>query len=116
MVFALSLLWHIPPTTWTRSCETLCDLLRPGRLFIFTTHGARSIPYLKSLGFPEATGDFCFIRGEEGAYLPADDYGQTVVTPKFVRAALRTIPTMCEVAHRPAFWWDIQDLYVWRKL
>ena len=115
VVFALSFFSHMPPTNWTRWCATLCDVLRPGGLFIFTTQGRRGIPYLKSLGFPEASGDFWFIRGEEGAYLPPDDYGQTVVTPKFVRAVLKQIPTMREVAYTEAYWWDIQDLYVWRK-
>jgi 2-polyprenyl-3-methyl-5-hydroxy-6-metoxy-1,4-benzoquinol methylase len=112
-VFALSLLSHMPITTWTRWLVRLTQCARPGGVVAFTTHGMAS----KGLfGDPEVGSlGFWFVPDSEQSDLPTEEYGATLVTETFVRKNVLSIPSVELVETRLGYWWGHQDLYVLRK-
>jgi SAM-dependent methyltransferase len=117
--FALSFLSHVPESAWGSWLHRLYDLVNPGGLLIFTTHGYRSRRFF---GSPSLNRDgYWFIGSSEQKDLSTAEYGQTVVTPGYV---LNQIHLMNQIPNRAradlvfmqeGFWWAHQDTYVLRK-
>lgn len=112
-VFALSFFSHMPLATWSRWLVRLGDAVAPGGLLVFTTHGLRSRHHFGNPEIPDS--GFWFAPLSEQKDLPTHDYGQTIVTPDFVREQVRTIANLDLVEAREADWWGHQDLYVIRR-
>jgi SAM-dependent methyltransferase len=109
VVFALSFFSHMSDKTFPRWLARLSDLVAPGGLFIFTTHGRASIPHLVAMGYQPEARDFWF------SPVPSPQYGQTVVSPRYVENARAVAaPGMRTVYYREAEWDAHQDVYVWR--
>lgn len=112
-VFALSFFSHMPLATWTRWLVRLMQATSPGGILVLTTHGVHSRHHFGNPDLPDA--GFWFTPVSEQKDLPAHDYGQTVVTPAFVREQVRTIAGAELLDVREANWWGHQDLYVLRR-
>ena len=106
-VFALSFFSHMPIATWARWLVRLLQATRSGGFVIFTTHGLKTQP---DVVIPP-TG-FWFVSASEQADLPTEQYGSTITTPAFVRAAVASIHGVKLVKFEEAAWWNHQDLYV----
>jgi hypothetical protein len=113
VVFALSFFSHMPITTWARWLVRLCQVAKPGGIILFTTQGNASRRFFGNPELPEM--GFWFASTSEQKDLSADEYGQTIVTPNFVRRHLLTIADVELIETREAYWWDHQDLFVVRK-
>lgn len=114
IVFALSFFSHMPITTWEKWFRRLSAFTRLGGLFIFTTHGRKSVEHLGVVNTDD-TG-FWFRSQSEQKDLPSEEYGLTVTMPEFVDAAIRKLNTVRLLEWREGFWWGHQDLYVLRKV
>src|SRR5690606_26643631 len=42
-VFVLSLFSHLPASTWSRWLKRIYDMVAPGGVLVFTTHGAEAV-------------------------------------------------------------------------
>ena len=114
VVFALSFFSHMPIETWERWLRRLSSFTRIGGLFIFTTHGYKSLDHIDDVNIPD-TG-FWFRPNSEQKDLSAEEYGFTITTPEFVHRAIAKLNTLRLVEWREGFWWGHQDLYVLRKV
>jgi SAM-dependent methyltransferase len=113
VVFALSFFSHMPEHTWARWLNSLFEKVKPNGYLIFTTHGMVSAKYLGDPVIPES--GIWFTPSSEQKDLDVADYGNTLVTQKFVNSAVestlkRKVELMVE-----AGWWEHQDLYVVKK-
>lgn len=113
VVFALSFFSHMPRTTWGCWLEVLFGYLKSPGFLMFTTHGPASLDHglmRPGLGIPD--DGFWFRPESEQKDLPVAEYGNTFVTPDFVFNEIDVRLGIRNVLHRPAFWWNHQDLYV----
>lgn len=113
VVFALSFFSHMPESTWSRWLVRLFDKVKPGGYLIFTTQGLQSRKHFGNPVIPES--GIWHIPSSEQKDLDAGDYGNTIVTTTFVRAAvdrhLSQPITMLKEAHL----WGRQVLFVLKK-
>lgn len=114
VVFALSFFSHMPESTWSRWLVCLFDKVKPGGYLLFTTQGLQSRKHFGNPVIPE-TGIW-HIPSSEQQDLDADDYGNTIVTTAYVRAAVDRHLSQPVTMIKEAHWWGHQDLYVLRKL
>jgi SAM-dependent methyltransferase len=110
VVFALSFFSHMPHSTWGRWMAALSAALRPGGIIIFTTHGRQSIKYFGKVDFDEK--GYWFRTGSEQKDLDIAEYGQTIVTPRYVFNEVETRARLKPLFYQEAFWWDHQDTYI----
>jgi SAM-dependent methyltransferase len=106
-IFVTSLFTHLPAETFTAWLGRLAELLAPGGLLAFTTHGAE---LLDAGVVPE--GGILFHPVSETDRLAGGDYGSTWVSEAFVRAAVeRAAPGFsCHRLRRAVN--NFQDLYL----
>ena len=110
VVFALSFFSHMPDRTWGRWLQTLLSMVTDGGLLVFTTHGRKSG---KHFGNPEVDERGYFFKPEsEQADLATDEYGQTIVLPKYVFRELNKLPDANLSYFEEGLWWTHQDTYV----
>jgi hypothetical protein len=110
VVFALSFFSHMPDRTWGRWLRTLLSMVTDGGLLIFTTHGRKSG---KHFGNPQVDDQGYFFRPEsEQADLATDEYGSTLVLPKYVFRKLNELPDTNLAYFEEGLWWEHQDTYV----
>lgn len=112
VVFALSFFSHMPSRTWRRWLAQLATQVSPGGLLVFTTHGELSRAHFDNPVIPES--GFWFRADSEQKDLPTAEYGQTIVTPGFVRGSIAGIPGATLVEEVGAGWWGHQDVFVVR--
>jgi len=114
VVFALSFFSHMPFTTWERWLRRLVLLTNPGGLIIFTTQGIASGLHF---GWPEiSSSGFWYLPSSEQKDLSSEEYGQTIVTPKFVRGVISGMRDVELVSLSEGRWWGHQDLYILRRI
>ncbi len=114
VVFALSFFSHMPDNTWGLWLKTLFDALKPGGYLIFTTHGMTSSrKYFGNPVIPES--GMWFSPSSEQKDLDVADYGNTIVTPEYVKIAVKNILHQNILLMVEADWWEHQDLYVVKK-
>jgi SAM-dependent methyltransferase len=113
VVFALSFFSHMPDYTWGRWLKSLFDKVKPGGYLIFTTHGMVSKKYFVDAIIPD-TGIW-FTPSSEQKDLDVADYGNTIVTPEYVKNAIGNILHQNILLMVEAGWWEHQDLYVVKK-
>lgn len=110
VVFALSFFSHMPEVTFTRWLATLFAAVKPGGIFVFTTHGLASRVYFGDITL--AHNGFWFRPSSEQADLDTNEYGSSLTTPAFVVAQLAHLVGASLAEFRRGFWWGHQDVYV----
>ncbi|MER9397245.1 class I SAM-dependent methyltransferase [Mesorhizobium sp. M0615] len=114
-VFALSFFSHMPITTWSRWLVRLFSFVRPGGIFIFTTHGPRSLPFL-GMEAPSSEFGFRFALRSEQADLPLEEYGLMAMDKEFVVKHINTLGNAELLDDEVDSWWNHQDVFVVRRL
>ncbi len=117
--FALSFFSHMPDATWGPWLRRLYSLVKPGGLLIFTTHGYRSRHHF---GDPSFNSDgYWFDQSSEQKDLSTGEYGQMIVTPRYVFNQIHLMNQTQALAGadvvfmQEGLWWDHQDTYILRK-
>ena len=110
VVFALSFFSHMPKATFGPWIKVLFSKLKNPGYLVFTTHGVESI---KQFGNPVIPQDgFWFRPYSEQKDLSTAEYGSTIVTPEFVQREVYEQTGQSIFCHKPAFWWEFQDLWI----
>ena len=117
-IFVLSLFSHLPKVPFERWLAKLYDLLAPGGVLMFTTHGEftirKNVEHY-TLNFDAETG-FGYRTESDQQDLSSDDYGTTVVTMPFVyNTAARCVPDAEILSFRSGAWFQLQDEWLLRK-
>ena len=117
VVFALSFFSHMPHATFDYWIERLLDVVAPGGLLIFTTHGEVSAGNMRAGGLDAQFNEagFFWHTASDQRDLEAVDYGTSVVTLAYVHRALQRQPGARLIRFQEAWWWGHQDLYVARR-
>lgn len=106
-VFVLSLFTHLPQATWGPWLKALHELLNPGGLLVFSTHGEKCA---HAAGVQWNDEGYAFFPDSESQALGSADYGVTYTSWDFVQAAIREhVPVAVNVSHHPAHFWGNQD-------
>lgn len=113
LVFVLSLFTHLPASTWSRWLKRIYDMVAPGGVLVFTTHGAEAV--FKQNVTLDDNGYF-FVASSESNAIDGQEYGTTFTSEAFVRARIaETLPEarLLKVAERQ--FWHHQDAIVIEK-
>ncbi|MBF5004011.1 class I SAM-dependent methyltransferase [Diaphorobacter sp. NR2-3-3-1] len=113
LVFVLSLFTHLPASTWSRWLRRIFDMVEPGGVLVFTTHGAEAV--FKQNVTLDDNGYF-FVASSESNAIDGQEYGTTFTSEAFVRARIaETLPEarLLKVAERQ--FWHHQDAIVIEK-
>jgi SAM-dependent methyltransferase len=113
VVFALSFFSHMPESSFGRWLGALYRNVKPGGLFIFTTHGLASRPNLGDPEIPES--GIWFKPLSEQHDIEGAEYGSTLSTPEFVIRELYANTAAPLAEFKAGYWWQHQDLYLARK-
>ncbi|MEX2500207.1 MAG: class I SAM-dependent methyltransferase [Wenzhouxiangellaceae bacterium] len=87
LIWVASLFSHLPPGLFERWLKRLTGLLTPQGIMLFTTHDQALLT--EGMDMPES--GILFIESSENADLSTEIYGTTVVTERYVRAAVAGI-------------------------
>jgi cyclopropane fatty-acyl-phospholipid synthase-like methyltransferase len=110
IIFALSFFSHMPNTTWKNWLSKLLEHLEPNGALVFTTQGLESAKYFDN---PELSEEgYWFKADSEQKDLDSNEYGQTIVTSKYVNRCIASIGSKYRVTCKESFWWGHQDLYI----
>lgn len=113
LVFVLSLFSHLPASTWTAWLQRLWDLVAPGGVLVFSTHGLRCAEDA-GLALPE--DGFLFFASSESQALDGQAYGTSFTAPAWVERAIASLgPAPARVLHRPTLFWGRQDAFLVEK-
>lgn len=120
IVFVASLFSHLAIDHWNAWLRRLYELLTPGGLLVFSTHG----PYARDVIYGERWRDqieesadgFAFLRtNETDGRLAVTYYGSAFQTEDYVRSRVAALTDGVVAAVYPAKLWGSQDLYVIEK-
>jgi 2-polyprenyl-3-methyl-5-hydroxy-6-metoxy-1,4-benzoquinol methylase len=106
VIFAASLFTHMPRETFGAWLHKLVSLLTPRGMLIFSTHSPETFEW--STGVPPADADFSFVPQRYSRFLDANDYGNTYVRER----ELRAIAGEHSLLHLPRGLSNAQDLNV----
>src|SRR5438105_4379127 len=115
VVFALSFFSHMPKRTFGRWLRRLASFVKADGYLILTTHGLVTRLASQSTGLFDADG-FYFAAGSEQRDLDSAEYGSTIVKPRYVLGELARLKAWTAVHFQEGYWWNHQDLYVWRRI
>ena len=113
LVFVLSLFTHLPASTWSRWLKRIYDMVAPGGVLVFTTHGAEAV-FKQNVTLDE--NGYFFVASSESNAIDGQEYGTTFTSEAFVRARIaETLPEarLLKVAERQ--FWHHQDAIVIEK-
>ena len=125
LVWAGSLVTHLPRQGWQDFAAVLGRILRPGGIAVFTAHGPSCLDHLDAYGpglQPDgealarelASDGFAYRRYAH--YGPDEEYGVAFHTPAFVGASVRSAADDVHlVSHAAGGWGGHQDVYVVRR-
>ncbi len=110
VVFVLSLFSHLPASTWSRWLRRIYDMVAPGGVLVFTTHGEAAVR--KQDVSLDADGYF-FTPSSESTAIDAQEYGTTFTSEAFVRARIAEhLPGARLRQCSPQHFWHHQDAFV----
>lgn len=116
VVFVASLFSHLNHDVWVPWLRRLYDMVAPGGLLVFSTHGsfARDVIFARWTDrFVEVEDGFSFIlTNETDGRLPESYYGNTFVTEAWVTRQIDAHGTGTVRRMYPTMLWGSQDLYV----
>lgn len=113
LVFVLSLFTHLPASTWSRWLRRIFDMVAPGGVLVFTTHGAEAV---RKQNVTLDENGYFFVASSESNAIDGQEYGTTFTSEAFVRARIaETLPEarLLKVAERQ--FWHHQDAIVIEK-
>lgn len=113
LVFVLSLFTHLPASTWSRWLRCIYDMVSPGGVLVFTTHGAEAV---RKQNVTLDENGYFFVASSESNAIDGQEYGTTFTSEAFVRARIaETLPEarLLRVAER--HFWHHQDAIVIEK-
>ena len=114
VVFALSFFSHMPKSTWSRWLKSLASCTKKNGYILFTTQGIESRKYF---GNPELDNEgFWFKSESEQKDLDTSEYGQTIVSPKYVFSAINNLNLLELNRYYKSNWWGHQDLYIVQRI
>jgi SAM-dependent methyltransferase len=111
VLFVISFFSHLPRKTFARWLETLAGLVRPGGLFIFTTHGKTTHRELMA-GVAVSDEGYGFIADSEQFDLSTEEYGHAVTYRPFVERGIAAIPGLNLLDCREGVWGCHQDIFI----
>ena len=103
----------MPELTWGRWLKSLFEKVKPGGYLIFTTQGMYSRKHFGNPTIP--VSGIWFTPSSEQLDIELSEYGNTIVTPKFVEKTIEDVLHQAIFYMAEAAWWGHQDLYVIRK-
>ena len=106
LIFAGSLFSHLPRPAFGAWLRRLYDLLTPGGVLVFSTHGHHEFHETE----PDPSG-FTFLRQSESANLSTEDYGATWVEAEVVQAIADEVG-VGPLRHAAMELWGSQDLFL----
>lgn len=113
LVFVLSLFSHLPHATWARWLKRLYDMVAPGGVLVFTTHGAEAV--CKQGVVLDGDGYF-FAPSSESNAIDGQEYGTTFTSEAYVRLRIAEhLPDAQLLRFAPRQFWHHQDAYVVKK-
>ena len=113
VVFVLSLVSHLPRSSWGRWLARLVDAVEPGGLLVFTTHGTEAARRARVT--LDAEGYF-FAPSSESTAIDAQEYGTAFTDEAFVRARTAELAGTVEVLRwAPMWFWHHQDAWVLQR-
>ena len=113
VVFVLSLIIHLPRSSWGRWLARLVDAVEPGGLLVFTTHGTEAARRARVT--LDAEGYF-FAPSSESTAIDAQEYGTAFTDEAFVRARTAELAGTVEVLRwAPMWFWHHQDAWVLQR-
>jgi len=118
-----SLFSHFNHDYWTKWLEALLDLMRPGGIILFSTHGAKAFnkrndgQKKKMMAESPETGFYFWARNETLGRLEENYYGTSYVMPDWVEAQVKKIGKgEIVAAHNPLLgFMGGQDVYAVKK-
>lgn len=113
VVFVLSLFTHLPRATWNTWLKALYDLLEPGGVLVFTTHGAKATAYDRVVLDDEG---FFFTPTSESHAIDFQEYGLTFTSEQFVREQIDAVMGLDKLLKfSPVHFWNHQDAFVLQR-
>ena len=112
-VFVLSLFSHLPASTWSRWLKRIYDMVAPGGVLVFTTHGAEAV---RRTNVPLDEEGFFFTASSESNAIDAQEYGTAFSSEKYVRNRIAEhLPGARVLKFAPQHFWHHQDAWVVEK-
>ena len=113
LVFVLSLFSHLPHATWARWLSRLYDMVAPGGVLVFTTHGAEAV---RKQGVVLDGNGYFFAPSSESSAIDGQEYGTTFTSEAYVRSRIAAhLPGAQLLRFAPRQFWHHQDAYVVKK-
>jgi 2-polyprenyl-3-methyl-5-hydroxy-6-metoxy-1,4-benzoquinol methylase len=113
VVFVLSLFSHLPRGSWGRWLGRLFDMVAPGGVLMFSTHGAQAA---QRQGVTLDGAGFYFAASSESSAIDAQEYGTAFTDEAFVRAQMaQWAPEAQLLRFAPVWFWHHQDAWVLRR-
>ncbi len=113
LVFVLSLFSHLPASTWSRWLRRIYDMVAPGGVLVFTTHGDEAV---RKQNVTLDENGYFFTPSSESNAIDGQEYGTTFTSEAFVRARIAEhLPGARLLKLAPRQFWHHQDAYVVEK-
>ena len=110
VVFVLSLFSHLPRATWGAWLARLWDMVAPGGVLVFSTHGTEAA---RRAGVALDGEGYFFAPSSESHAIDAQEYGTAFSDEGFVRARLAEHAGDATVLRfAPTWFWHHQDAWV----
>lgn len=110
VVFVLSLFSHLPSSTWSRWLRRIYEMVTPGGVLVFTTHGAEAV---RKQGVTLDAEGYFFTPSSESNAIDGQEYGTTFTSEAYVRARIAEhLPGAHLLQFAPQHFWHHQDAFV----
>ncbi|QNP49955.1 class I SAM-dependent methyltransferase [Diaphorobacter aerolatus] len=112
-VFVLSLFSHLPASTWSRWLRRIYDMVAPGGVLVFTTHGAEAV---RRTNVPLDAEGFFFTASSESNAIEGAEYGTAFTSQQYVENRIAEhLPGARILKFAPQHFWHHQDAWVVEK-
>lgn len=110
LVFVLSLFSHLPDATWSRWLRRIYEMVTPGGVLVFTTHGAEAV---RKQGVVLDGNGYFFAPSSESQAIDGQEYGTAFTSEAYVCARIAEhLPQARLLKFAPRQFWHHQDAYV----
>lgn len=114
VVFVLSLFSHLPASTWSRWLRRIYEMVAPGGVLVFTTHGAEAV---RKQGVTLDGQGYFFTPSSESNAIEGAEYGTAFTSESYVRARVAEHLSGAQLLHfAPQHFWHHQDAFVVQRL
>ena len=110
VVFVLSLFSHLPPSTWSRWLRRIYEMVAPGGVLVFTTHGTEAA---RKQGVTLDAEGYFFTPSSESNAIDGQEYGTAFTSEAYVRTRIAEhLPDARLLQFAPQHFWHHQDAFV----